>query len=235
MKKQPGSVRLDDPATDAAATLPRRGFLKGIAAGIFPTRNVLIVETGAPALQIAKHLAATPQNQRVLRGFLGPHGSSGPAVLGTVDDLPRIARAEFVDEIIIASGSDRALAEQAVVEALQNHLDVSIVPDLLEQHPPKLSIESIGPVPLISIHEEPIPRLGLFFKRLLDIAISAVALIVVLPLLVLIGLLIKLESPGPALYVAPPGRQERQEISLLQVPHHARRRRSAEGGVARPQ
>lgn len=203
MKKQPGSVRLDDSSTHSGVALPRLGFLKGLASGIFPARNVLIVGTGAPALQIAKHLAATPQNQRVLRGFLGRDGHSNPAVLGTVNDLPRIARAEFVDEIIIASGSDRELAAQAVVEALQNHLDVSIVPDLLEQHPPRLSIESIGPVPLISIHEEPIPRLGLLFKRLMDIAISAIALIIVLPLLAIIGLLIKVASPGPVLYVAP--------------------------------
>jgi exopolysaccharide biosynthesis polyprenyl glycosylphosphotransferase len=148
-------------------------------------------------------LAAGPKRHRVVRGFLGSHHSSDPTILGTVDQLPEIARTEFIDEIIIASGHDHALAERAVAEALQNHLDISVVPDLLEQHPRKFTIESIGPVPLISIHEEPIPRFGLFLKRGLDIVVSTIALLLALPVLVCVALLIKLESSGPAFYVAP--------------------------------
>ena len=178
-------------------------FLKGLAAGILPTRNVLIVGTGEGALEIARSLSTSPLPTRVVRGFIGPSKNFTAPVLGNVSDLSRVARAEFVDEIIIASGNDRRLASAAVQEALKNNLDVSIVPDLLEQRPRKLTIKSIGALPLISIHEEPIPHFGLLIKRVFDIVLSLLAILICSPLMLAAALLIRLDSPGPALYSAP--------------------------------
>jgi len=46
----------------------------------------------------------------------------------------------------------------------------------------------------------PIPIAGLFMKRIMDLLLSAIALLLLWPLLLVIGLIVKLESPGPAIY-----------------------------------
>jgi lipopolysaccharide/colanic/teichoic acid biosynthesis glycosyltransferase len=61
-------------------------------------------------------------------------------------------------------------------------------------------LESLGNIPLISLHEEKVPVAGLLLKRTLDMAAAGGALIFLAPALLLISILIKLESPGPVLY-----------------------------------
>ncbi len=176
-------------------------------------RNVLIVGTGKAAREIARYLSADTRKRRVIKGFIGGQEDRACSIVGIVSDLGLIARAQFVDEVIIATGGDRELAARAVAESLRNHLDISIVPDLLEQHPSKLSVEAIGPVPLIAIHEEPIPWLGLLIKRGLDVVLSGIALLVALPVMTGIALLIKIESAGPVFYAAPRmGKKGRQFV-----------------------
>jgi lipopolysaccharide/colanic/teichoic acid biosynthesis glycosyltransferase len=55
---------------------------------------------------------------------------------------------------------------------------------------------------VLTLHEEPIPVVGLLAKRALDILLSATALAIVAPLLWAIALVIKLDSPGPVFYRA---------------------------------
>jgi exopolysaccharide biosynthesis polyprenyl glycosylphosphotransferase len=143
-----------------------------------------------------------PNSGRVAKGIIGHNYGGSPAVVGTVDQLARIARAEFIDEIIVAPGEDRDLAERAVAEAVRNHLDVSIVPELFIDCPKSLRIQELGGMPLISVHEEPIPWLGLMLKRVMDVLVSSLLLLVLLPCLMVIAAAIKLNSRGPVLYAA---------------------------------
>jgi lipopolysaccharide/colanic/teichoic acid biosynthesis glycosyltransferase len=64
-------------------------------------------------------------------------------------------------------------------------------------------LESMGNTPLISLPKEKPPAAGLLLKRALDVAASGAALIFLAPALLLIAILIKMESSGPALYKAP--------------------------------
>jgi exopolysaccharide biosynthesis polyprenyl glycosylphosphotransferase len=166
------------------------------------SKNVLVVGTSATAARVAKYLARGDNGGRTVKGIVTRHCTHAPTVLGTVDELAQIARAEFIDEIVVACRNDRELAERAVAEAVRNHLDVSIVPDLFMQSPSCLSMQTVAGIPLISVYQEPIPWVGLLLKRMLDVAISAIALLLMLPLMIVIAVAIKLESRGPALYSA---------------------------------
>jgi exopolysaccharide biosynthesis polyprenyl glycosylphosphotransferase len=166
------------------------------------SKNVLIVGTATAAARITKHLARVQDSGRVVKGIVTRYHSGTSSVLGTVDDLARIARTEYVDEIIVAGGNDRELAERAVAEAVRNHLDVSIIPDLFVAQPNGLSVQMLGGMPLIAVHKEPIPWLGLLLKRVIDAAVSAIALLLLLPWMMVIATAIKLESRGPVLYTA---------------------------------
>lgn len=166
-------------------------------------KNVLIVGAGRPGRELAEYLRKNPGAGRIVKGLIDTNCRADPGVLGPVEELGRIARAEFTDEIIVAVPDRPDVARQAIVEALRNHLDVRIVPDLFGYAPRNLTIEHMGALPVIPLHEEPIPQFGLLLKRALDILLSAVGLALAAPAIAVIAALVTMDSPGPVLYRAP--------------------------------
>ena len=165
-------------------------------------RNVLIVGAGRVGREIGDYMEQNPQLGRVMRGYLDDDGSLGSDVLGTADDLARIARAEFADEVILAAPLESNLARTIIREARRIHLDVKLVPELFGLEPRSPCPEMLGGLPVVSLHEEPLPLAGLFFKRGFDVVCSSLALVFSAPALLFIGVLICLDSPGPVLYRA---------------------------------
>lgn len=166
------------------------------------TRNVIIVGAGGLGRTIAKHMEAHPKNERRFCGFLDDKQPLGKDVIGRPGDLAKLARAGFVDEVILATPHARELTLRVLGDARQLRLDVTMAPDLFGCEPMR-ETERIGGIPLISLHEEQLPVAGLLLKRALDIAVAGVILLLMGPALALLALLIRLDSPGPALYVAP--------------------------------
>lgn len=165
-------------------------------------RNVLIVGAGSTGRAVAAYLADHPERGRVFRGFLDSDNVSGFGVLGNPEDLARIARAEFIDEVIVAMSGHRDVGRWVIQQALRNHLDVKIVPDLLGSEVDNSFVESWGTIPVLSLHQERLPATRLFFKRTIDVVISSCALMAAAPVMALIALFIRLDSPGPVLYTA---------------------------------
>ncbi len=165
-------------------------------------RNVFVVGAGGLGRQIASYLQTHPEAERTFCGFLDDRKPLGNGVVGRPSDLVQLARTEFVDEVILAAPHDRDLTLGVLRTAEHLRLDVKLAPDLFGCEPAR-EPERIGDIPLIPLHEEPFPVAGLFLKRTLDVAGAGVALIVMAPALALLAILIRLDSPGPALYVAP--------------------------------
>jgi exopolysaccharide biosynthesis polyprenyl glycosylphosphotransferase len=122
--------------------------------------------------------------------------------LGRIEDLDWLARAEFIDEVILALPGQAALTRAAAEAAFRNHLDIRAVPDLPPGPWPDSGIDRIGDVPIITLHREPLPSASLFLKRLLDVAGAAAALVLASPLMAVVALLIRLDSSGPVVYAA---------------------------------
>jgi len=180
-------------------------------------RRILIVGAGAVARSIARALRDDPLHSTVVRGFVdddllrspGLHtitpkaGVMGtPDVLGHIADLDWLARAEFIDEVILALPGRPAETREAAEIAFRNHLDIRAVPDLPPGPWPDASVEHIGEVPVVTLHREPVPSVSLFLKRLLDVIGAAFGLALAGPVMALVALLIRLDSPGRVIYAA---------------------------------
>jgi exopolysaccharide biosynthesis polyprenyl glycosylphosphotransferase len=164
-------------------------------------RNVLIVGAGGLGQRIANYLEKHPEMGRSVCGFLDDRKLAGKRVMGRTTDLAELARTAFVDEVILAAPHDRELTLRVLRTAQQLRLDVKMAPDLFGCEPMR-EMERIGDMPLISLHEEPLPVAGLLLKRVLDVVGAGLALILLGPALVALGILVRLDSPGPALYAA---------------------------------
>lgn len=165
-------------------------------------RNVLIVGGGLVGKSIARALRIQSPDDTVVCGFLDDDLPLSPMVLGRIDDLEWLARAEFIDAIILALPDHPQRTRQAAAIALRNHLDLRAVLDLPPAFWPDAATDRIGDVPVVTLHREPLPSATLFLKRLLDIAGATLGLLLLSPLMAALAVLIRLDSPGPALYAA---------------------------------
>jgi exopolysaccharide biosynthesis polyprenyl glycosylphosphotransferase len=164
-------------------------------------RNVLIVGAGGLGHRIANYLGKHPEMGRSVCGFLDDRKLPGKGVMGRTSDLAELARAAFVDEVILAAPHDRELTLRVLRAAQQLRLDVKMAPDLFGCEAMR-ETERIGDMPLISLHEERLPVAGLRLKRVLDVVSAALMLMLLAPTLALIAILVRLDSHGPVFYAA---------------------------------
>ena len=165
-------------------------------------KRVLVAGAGKVGRELATAVRKNAASARQIVGFLDDHYPLGGDIRGRFADLAQVARAEFVDEVIVAIPCQSDLANRIICQARHNRLDVSLVPDFLGYRPASLSIEQCGNVPVLTLYREHIPVLPLGLKRSLDFVLSAAGLILITPLIALIALLIKLSSQGPVFYRA---------------------------------
>jgi exopolysaccharide biosynthesis polyprenyl glycosylphosphotransferase len=125
------------------------------------------------------------------------------AAIGHVDDLERIVRAHFIDEIIVFLPEDRELVKDLIVRAREAEISLQVVPDSYDGSGFDAPVEYLGPFPAIQIHEKPMPMVGLITKRCVDFVCALLALIVCLPAGLLIAIAIRFDSPGAIFYCSP--------------------------------
>jgi len=178
-----------------------RRFDRGIG-----TRNVLIVGTGPEAHALRHHLESIRRLGFTFKGFIDFPGSASRFtstsgdVVGSLDTLFDHARKQFVDEIFFTSPFERGVVQEVLEQARNFDVDLRVVPDLYDGQAWNSPIEYIGQFPTIPLHRGHVPEFGLMIKRVFDVIFSVLALIFISPLLLVIGLAVKLDSPGPVFY-----------------------------------
>ncbi len=165
-------------------------------------KNALIIGSGSVAQKLAHYLEENKQLGYKVIGFLDGDEAGDPRVLGRVEDLSWVARAQFVDEIFVTVPSERDLVKRVAAEACRQQLNVKVVPELYDGLGWNAPMHHIGELPVMELNRQPIPAVGLFFKRLIDLALGAVLSILGAPVMLLAALAIKLDSSGPIVYSA---------------------------------
>ena len=166
-------------------------------------RNVLIVGAGTLGQKLAHLLEHDLVRVCMVRGFIDETAPLDAKVRGRLEDLARVARSEFVDEIILTIPLQSEAARRVIREARRNRIDVKVVPDLLGFDPAGVMLEKLGDVPVLTLCEERIPAFGLLLKRAIDLVFSAIGLFAGSPIFAAVAVAIKLDSSGPVLYRAP--------------------------------
>jgi len=166
-------------------------------------RRVLIVGAGRVGHRLAEFLEKNDHLGLKVKGFLDDF-KEGEDILGRIDDMSKILQSQFIDEVIVTIPSERELVKNVTKNALSYKADVKIVPDLLDGLVPQwcpLSLGFFGDLPVMEIYRKPIPELGLFMKRAIDVVFGFFMFVVTLPVLIAVAIVIKIDSPeGPILY-----------------------------------
>jgi len=164
--------------------------------------RVLIVGAGKLGRALAAWLEENRQLGYQVCGFLDPHPNGDKRVLGSVCDLRKVALGQFADQLFVTLPADREMVKEIFLEARRLRLSLNVVPDLYDGLGWRAPVETIGGFPVIELHGEPIPVLGLAVKRGIDLLGAAALLLLTAPVLVFAGIWIRCDSPGPVFYPA---------------------------------
>jgi len=126
-------------------------------------------------------------------------------LLGKYNELPRLIREKNIQEVIIAveSGDHKDL-ENILALLEDQEVQVSIIPDTYDILSGSVKMTSVYGVPLIRVNHDIMPAWQFSVKRLMDIGVSLLALIILAPVFLFIALGIIFTSKGPIIF-----RQER--------------------------
>jgi len=191
----------------AAAILGWHGLHRWAADREALSDHVLIVGTGHTARQIAvEMLRREPLGYHVV-GFLGTHPAEvgrrlvNPAVVGTMADLLPLVDSLRVNVIVVALEDQRGhLPMEDLLRCRLGGIRVEDAPSFFERLTGKILVSDLRPSWLVFSPGFSKPRLLSSSKRAVEALVSALLLVATLPLLVVLGLLVRLESRGPALY-----------------------------------
>ena len=201
-------VALVATAVTATLTSTSRALARGWAHRVAPLRQrTVIVGSGLVADRLAERLER--------------HGEFGLETIGLVDDdvhrtddssqrLPKLGSLDQLGEVLDECEVDRVIiafsraSHQQLLSCVRVCRDhrtaIDIVPRLFELLDGARSLNQIGGLPLLSLGAPPLSPMARAAKRGLDIAVSAILLTLLSPILLLIALGIKLTSRGPVLF-----------------------------------
>jgi exopolysaccharide biosynthesis polyprenyl glycosylphosphotransferase len=181
----------------------RRMVYRRFRAGI-ETRNVLIVGAGRVGQALRNHIESLQYLGFRFKGFVALSERevlSGEAdVIGDVRNCLSLARSLFVDEIFFSVPADKKIVIGLVEEARIAGIDVRVVPDMYDGLAWNARIEYIGQFPTIPLHRRDFPIGGILVKRVLDITVSSLALVVGAPFMLAIAIAIRTDSAGSIFY-----------------------------------
>lgn len=128
--------------------------------------------------------------------------AAGKPVLGGFSELAELVRKYGIREVIITEThlSNDQLFEMMMQIGRKDRVEFRYAPSLFELLPQKTSVDQIGVLPMVRLFREPLSDGSRFVKRLSDIVIAAVAILVTLPLWVISAIAIKLSSKGPIFF-----------------------------------
>jgi len=168
-------------------------------------RRVLIIGAGDTGRRIASRFSRPPDSNLEIIGFLDDNPdvlANHNDVLGTTNDLEKIVDYSRVNILVIAlPASAFSLAANIVDRLRMNPVKIWIVPNAhrLSLHQCN-TVEYFSDIPLIDVRAPSISEKERMIKRLFDLTLSSVAIIVCAPIMILIAILIKLDSPGPIFF-----------------------------------
>jgi exopolysaccharide biosynthesis polyprenyl glycosylphosphotransferase len=188
--------------------------------------KVILIGTGEVARLVIQKIQNQPYLGYKLLGLVDGPGASAEArpeqsrgvegypVLGQTEDLPHLMDQYGVDEVIIATpeAPDEEMV-QLISLCYREGVSIKVFPDVFELMAAGVTIDDLGGLPLLNVRDVALRGWKLTFKRAMDLVGSAIGLVLLSPLMMLIALLIKLDSPGPVIYV-----QERMGLDAKPFP-----------------
>lgn len=165
--------------------------------------NVAIVGSGKGASQNVENILKYPGIGFRLTGFFGEMSALSQKTkrLGAIQNLPEVIRQEKIHTLILALGEKQHEMLLPIFKLCEGlNVEFLLLPDLVELMTSQLQIVQRGDISMIQIKDVRIKGWRGISKRIFDITISTLGLLLLAPVFALVSLVIKLESRGTVFF-----------------------------------
>ena len=165
--------------------------------------HVLAVGTASDVTALVNSLSKSPHaGLAVIAACVSDHGDVPVPVVGRPEDAARVVDEVGADTVAVAGrGGESGDMLRRLGWALEGrNIDLLLAPALIDVAGPRLSVRPIERVPLLEVDEPKFVGPKRVMKDVFDRVLATVALVVLALPMLLIGLLVRLTSRGPALY-----------------------------------
>jgi sugar transferase (PEP-CTERM system associated) len=185
-----------------------RATFEWTSSRIGPRERLLIVGTSQAALTLARELFERRHELGVeITGFVDPDRARvgapliNPGIIGTIEDIPSIVRGRSIDRVVVSLADARGkLPMDKLLEMKLDGVTFDHLASVYEEYTGKIAVENLRPSWLVFSRGFDNSRLLATGKRLMDVMLSTIGLIVGAPIIAAIALAIRVSSRGPVFY-----------------------------------
>jgi len=177
-------------------------FVKGLV-----QNRVLIIGANDSGKKLYTEVQHYPHMGYQIVGFIDDNGRKkgadfcGLKVLGTYSDIPDLVKEHGIHSIIISEVSNSSNEILRIIDYCgELRVTILMVPSLRDVITGHLNTNQVFGIPLMVLLQDHMPSWEAQVKRILDIVVSLSLLILGAPIWLTVALLVKLTSPGPAVY-----------------------------------
>tara|TARA_Y100000590_G_scaffold382926_2_gene453245 strand:+ start:3110 stop:4225 length:1116 start_codon:yes stop_codon:yes gene_type:complete len=184
--------------------LTLRNLLRSIRKKGRNLRYTLLIGSGSALKTVAARFQKFPEMGYRIKGILTnttEETNFEIPILGSFHDLEKILSEHSIDQLIIGLRKDEQQHLEPILKQIQDEtVEIRLIPDVHEYVTIGCEVEDFEGFPIVNLNDSPLEGWGTIFKRLTDIFVSAITLLILFPLFLVIGILIKIFSPGPIFY-----------------------------------
>jgi exopolysaccharide biosynthesis polyprenyl glycosylphosphotransferase len=194
----------------AASRVLLRTLLKGMRRQGRNLRHMVVVGTNPRALRFARKIESSPELGYRIIGFvdvpwagMGIFEQTGYALVADLPGFPHFLREQVVDEVVIALPMESSYGKAARIAMLcdEQGIIVRMLSDLFNLRLAHSTAEEFAGEAITTLSTGSPDAWQHLCKRTLDASVSLLAMLLLSPLFLLATLIVKLTSPGPALFV----------------------------------
>ena len=170
--------------------------------------NTIIIGSNGNAVSIYNEIENQEKSSgNKFVGFINVEGYSQYKLaesiphLGDLKDLNRLVKELYIEEVVIAiEHSENHTIENIITQLEDTDVVIKIIPAMQDILMGSVRTTSIFHAPLIQIYPDLMPDWQMSLKRILDLVISIICLILLAPVIIITAIIIKMTSPGPVFF-----------------------------------
>jgi exopolysaccharide biosynthesis polyprenyl glycosylphosphotransferase len=181
-----------------------RGVIRFLWHRLTTIANGIVVGPAAAAEIVARRVSTHPETRLALVGYLSSDGDDGAAEiprLGSIADISEVAREFAIERVVVTEEKmSEPAAERLIEECKAAGLALTFLPQHFGLLGPGIELNRLAELPVLDFRFSDPPRSTVAMKRGMDIAVSALLLALLSPLLVAIAIAILIDTGRPIFF-----------------------------------
>ena len=170
--------------------------LTGVAAGI-------VIGPAAVVDMVARRVSTHPETRLALVGYLSQSDDAATEIprLGSIADISKVAREHAIERVVVTEGEMGELAAERLIEECKAEgLALTFLPQHYGLLGPGIELNRLAELPVLDFRFSDPPRSTVAMKRVMDVVVSSVGLVLLSPFLAAIAIAILVDSGRPVLF-----------------------------------